>query len=495
MKKINKLFVRLIVVVILIVTIYCGINIVLKIKHSDKFNSENEYWNWTKENDVIYKILSEKYPAEGTKNFPVIMLKDHEIPEKKENEKRILAIGDSYVYGYGGDNFNYTWWKQLDLEIKKAGYSNVNVYGAGKHRFNTKDELEKILKNEDLMKRIDPDLIIIGYVPNDPEERAADNFHNLVKEDWEEVKEENPIYKKNPSLYYELVDRMNSLDASEEELLKELGEKLGFYRWDIRNLIIVEGERFERYKNVLKDVDNRIKELDVPYFYLFLENLDFEYVRRANNKVYNAMKEMSIDAYYEPFNISEMLESVDSTDSSILYVNPKDLHPGLVWNVDCAKKTFDILKNDYGFLLEDAIIQNIDELELNINDTSPYLKVNKIGDNVFEFEYPKIEDEKTVESNFLYYPIEKNYIKLNLEYPKEIKKIILIGDNLKEAEIYVNTIDRDYGFDIDAVNQKIISCKKIGDNTYSVNKEITSINISAILKSNDERKLRIEFVE
>ena len=125
----------------------------------------------------------------------------------------------------------------------------------------------------------------------------------------------------------------------------------------------------------------------------------------------------------------------------------------------------------------------------------PYLEVNKVKNNVFEIEYPKEENVRTEESKFLYYPIEKNYIKLNLEYPKDVKKIIIIGENLENIEVHVNTIDENYGFDFDDVYNKLTLCKKINDNTFKVDKKITSVSIAANFKNQENRNIQIQFVE
>ena len=346
------------------------------------------------------------------------------------------------------------------------------------------------------MKKIDPDLIIIGYVPNDPEERDETNYRNLVKEEWEINVEEHPIYKKNPNMYYELIDRMNSLDEEKDyNKLVEIGDKLGFYRWDVRNLIIASDENLERYKSVLKDVDEYINELNIPYFYLFLDNIHNSLVEKANTNVYNAMKELKINAYYVPYNFDEIKPDIENNYEYSQYINPFDSHPGIMWTYDCGKKVFNILKNDYRFIFEDAKIQDVDELDLNINDTMPFLEVNKVEKNVFEFEYPKKEDMRNSTSKFLYYPIEKNYIKLNLEYPKKVSKVKITGESIKNVEVYVNTLNQEYGYDLNESRQVLTPCKKIGDGTYEVGYEITSLNISVEFFDESSREIEVRFVE
>ena len=123
----------------------------------------------------------------------------------------------------------------------------------------------------------------------------------------------------------------------------------------------------------------------------------------------------------------------------------------------------------------------------------PYLNINKIDDNKYEFEYPISETKKTLNSNFLYYPIRRNYVKLNLEYPVDVEKVIISGDNLKNVELYVNKIDEDVGFDIDDASQKLTKIKK-ENNEFIINKRISSLNISAEFYDQGNRNISIEFL-
>ena len=125
----------------------------------------------------------------------------------------------------------------------------------------------------------------------------------------------------------------------------------------------------------------------------------------------------------------------------------------------------------------------------------PFMDVEKLNNNTFKFKYPENEEKRTENSKLLYYPIEKEYVKLNLEYPKEISKIIINVDGLKKSEIYVNTIDKKYGFDVDEVYQKVTACKKINKTTFEVNEKITSVNISLELMKNSDRIVTIQFIE
>ena len=492
MGKVKKFMLRCLISFIIMILIIIMLIVILKIKY--KGNESNYSWDWGKEDTALYFMLKDKYPDENSSNFPVIMMKNQDIPKKEDNEKRILVIGDSFTYGYSGTNVNYTWWKQLNLQIKKSGYSNVNVYATGRYYTNTKDELEKVLKNEELMEKIDPDLIIIGYVYNDPEERD-ENGLNILREDWQPGFPGNLILKMFPEGYEELKNYYNRMSYS-YDTLKKFGNLIGFYRSDVRALMLAEGKNLENYKKVLKELDDYAKKIGIPYFYYFTENTDLNFIKQASMNVFNAMKELKINVYYTPYDSNKIMTGIENVNEYSQYVNPVDYHPGIIWTYDCGKKVFEILKEDYSFIFEDAKFQDINELDLNINDTMPFLEINKIEKNVFKFEYPESENIKyEYITKFLYYPIEKNYVKLNLEYPKKVSKVIIGGENLKSVELYVNTIDPKYGYDLNEARKVLTPCKKIGDGTYEVGYEITSLNISVEFIDESNRNISVEFVE
>ena len=346
------------------------------------------------------------------------------------------------------------------------------------------------------MKRLDPDLIIVGYVKNDAEQRDKTNTYNLITELGYGPPADNEIYQRDPDLYQKLVQRYSTMEVDYDSL-KSMGDMLGQYRYDIWSLMIVEGENLENYKKVLKNFDKRMQELDIPYFFYFADSFDGnELVEESYRRVMGAMDELKITYHRFPMSYFDVR---DQLPSGLAYENPKinpvDGHPGVALHYYFATSALDIIKKNYNFVFEDLVYQDINELELNINDTMPFIDVKKIKKNLFEFEYPVKEKLRSTKSKFLFYPIEKEYIKLNLEFPKNIKKIIISGENLISTEVYVNTIPENYDFDIEEIKKEVFKCSKLEENTYEVNEKITSVNIVANFKNQKNRKLKIEFIE
>ena len=100
-----------------------------------------------------------------------IGLRDDEIPPKRVGEYRVLALGDSFTFGFGvlkGD----TWCEQLELRLRAERGTSVRVINAG-----LADGAHEPKGYAEWLKEtgigLDPDLVILGFCLND--------VHRLVR--------------------------------------------------------------------------------------------------------------------------------------------------------------------------------------------------------------------------------------------------------------------------------------------------------------------------
>lgn len=118
-----------------------------------KPNSEYHFRSLSNEFDVSISINS-------------MSLRDIEHPiNKPANTYRILGLGDSFTMGFGAD-FEQTYLYKLEkmLNARYLENPNIEIIKAGIGRYYT--ELERLLL-EHYGQQYDPDLIILGFVPND----------------------------------------------------------------------------------------------------------------------------------------------------------------------------------------------------------------------------------------------------------------------------------------------------------------------------------------
>lgn len=93
--------------------------------------------------------------------------RDVEIPiEKPKGAFRILVLGDSYTFGVGVADFDKTYPRELESMLRTADHPKVELITRAVPGWSTSDELAYIKKDG---LAYHPDLVIIGYVMNDPD--------------------------------------------------------------------------------------------------------------------------------------------------------------------------------------------------------------------------------------------------------------------------------------------------------------------------------------
>ncbi len=150
--------------------------------------------------------------------------KDYSIT-KPDGVKRIIGLGDSYTYGWGIKNINDSYLKVLEKRLNENGKYEVMNFGLPGR--DTKGELE-ILKNNAL--KYNPDLIVIGYLPNDMK-----NVDKEIKEyEWKEIKLPFHFWLRNyfylyfflETQYNKILEKFNYKETYYSYLTKVLNSKV-----------------------------------------------------------------------------------------------------------------------------------------------------------------------------------------------------------------------------------------------------------------------------
>lgn len=496
MKQLKFMFwfiIRIIITFLLLILILLCIDRLIGIRREKQFG-----WTWYSETSKINQILLQKYIDNDYELYPLVINRNETLQPKQKDEKRILVVGDSYVFGYAGDNKNYIWWKQLQRKIKEEGYSNISVYGAGTWDLNTQDELDKIINNDAIMKEIDPDLVIFSYVSNDAEPKNKDGSKIYPdSSDWNYNTSNagSSVFVRNfNNIYKETRDRL--FNITDNETILTLAAKVYGYKSNLKMKLISTGKSLKMHEQTLISVDKTMKEKNIPYFFYFCDNnTHWQPQKNYNKNVEKVMKKNNINYYNSTNKANYYYDNflmINNLNNENLRINPADTHPGTIKTNFYSDDVLSYLHNDYSYIFDEKT--NNFKSNININDTMPLLNITKEDDYNYVIEYPKKENKLTENSNFLYLPIKKNYIKLNLEYPIKVNKVKITGSNLKNVDLYVNLVNEKVGFDLDNATQKLTKIEN-DNNIFNVNKKITSLNISANFLEETDRNLRVEFIK
>ncbi len=408
-----------------------------------------ESYLWTDENLRLNHFTYLKNDARPSD--PVWRSQYMPVSPEHSGKKRIMVIGDSFVWGDGSDNVNTLWWRQLEMELEKRGYSDVEVIAAGLNGASTNDEFGWL---DILLPKYKPDLVIFGYVTNDPEQKNAhgQSYLSLIPK---QLPDNDPVLAKLktilPNLTGQLLQIRNlALQAHESKK----NSALEYSDWE---LALLEGDNFKSYKNTVERLSSYLKAANVPAFFIGLP-AGFQHKTHENTvssndffknvRDYNAIRFAKV----KPVFAAAGLPFVDSSDDFVkaaeadpllkrsgsalrLGINPGNGHPGPFSTHFYAVSASNTIEKHFPFALGEKSGRN-KEQKITINDCMPpYMNVQsdlKTPDT-FSFTYPPDVTEHT-----LYMPLRRKHVQLSLKRPVAVKRIELQGENLAAAQIYLN---------------------------------------------------------
>ncbi len=444
----------------------------------------------------------------ASNNCSVWRSKGWPVSEKKPKSKRILVMGDSFVWGTGYPNMNTLWWRRLQKVLNDRGYNDVEVIAAGMPAQSTAAQLAEAPK---IIERYKPDLIIWGYVTNDPEEIAPNGKKFVpVMRPWNEPSDTLPRSVKNslesvfPNLAWHLFDIRHKALAKNNQG-KENGYEYG--TWELK---LLEGPNFEQYAKTVAKVAQLQKEVDLPFFFITLpagyQSGDaqrdalkagagqltrmLEYHVKRYGKVQALFDKTGLHFFNTLHDVVNGLQgglTAQELSALQLGISPSNGHPAASLCHLYACCAADILERNYsGFLGNKRKLQTAAQTA-PINDWVPEsLNLSRLTDCQYLFYIPQSEKDA------LFLPIRKPYLQLNFEHPTELSRLQLFGAGLKRAEIYLVAENQKLGYDEQLPRR--LGERNGGSLIFELPKEqwtkkISSILISADISGADRRVL------
>ena len=394
--------------------------------------------HWKEENSRINSNNLKKIISNPT--YHIWTSKGLQVSEHKRLRKRILVMGDSFVWGDGTANVNDLWWRQLQRELIRRRYYSVDVIAAGFPGASTRDQLRLV---EKIVDRYQPDLIIWGYYTNDPDEHVVKRF----KYTEQEVDKVNAKLGSDPFIkgllgaaslpFPKVISRLQSL-RDEKRFLLACTKKTGYpaHAWELK---LLEGKNFRRYRKVLKLVSQFHEQRGIPYFFLTLPAQP-DYKRYA--PLFDRVK-TAFEGWDVPFHniIDEFARAVPNKNDPLCWTNPVNAHPGIKSAHFYAVKAADILERDFSNHLGPQKARRRPNPTV-VNDWTPYyLNPEDAGPYNLAFDYPASREYMLTE------PLGRPFIQLNFALPTAIVRIKLIGQDLDNASLYMTAEDPDLGYD------------------------------------------------
>ncbi len=390
--------------------------------------------NWQQENALIQKnneakVLSD--PEEWIWRSQAFAT-----TEQRGKTHRILVAGDSFVWGDGYANMNDLWWRQLERELRRRGYRDVEVIGLGACGASTRQQLDRIRK---VVPRYRPDLVIWGYVTNDADEGLVKQF------DYERLNKDRVIRYHDRGADHGLLRRLNFQleQRRREKLLHTLpGPKRG-YEYSEWEQQLLTPANLVAYATTVREVAAFMSEANTPYFFITLPNSPAEESFRAR---YAPIKPVFATAGVPFVDVLDDFVAAYPSDTKLSNdlgwgINPANGHPGVVSTRFYAREAADLLEREHASALGPRGAPELSAAP-EINDWVPAtLAVQQNTTGQIRFEYP-LDDTK-----LLRMPLEQSHVRLHLSMPSNLRELRLAGPGLASATLYVTQVNPDDGID------------------------------------------------
>ena len=353
----------------------------------------------------------------------------HPVDKQRSTSHRLLVMGDSFVWGSPYLTLNHMWWRQLAIELNRRGYHDVEVIAAGCSGMSTHDELDLARK---VVPDFRPDLILWGFVTNDPDEKLVKQIHSSQLAP--------PIPGRVQAVLHRLTPRLLELFKTRraDKLAKSyVGDEYGYEYSDWLHRIH-EGENFERYRQTVEQVRQFLSDVQTPGLFVTLPEAPirtrFEF---SYDKVVPLWRAAGIPVLDNLDAFSSQFPDAEATGPKSLVwgINPADGHPGPRSTAFLARQTADQLERDYPQFLGP---RSSPRSELLINDWLPHglNPTPRSEAGTWDLDYPRTDEDMPT------MPLGRPTALLALAQPQALKSISLSGAGLISARAWVSTYDQ-----------------------------------------------------
>lgn len=348
------------------------------------------------------------------------------------NRKRILVIGDSFIWGDGFTNINTIWWRQLQWELERRGYFNVDVVAAGTNGASTQDQFVWLM-NPSFLESVRPDTIIFGYVTNDPAMKDSEGKY-LVKQFTPprritETIKSSVIGKFLPNLISEIDARIHLKMVS---MLNGNANGFSYTTWELK---ILEGENFRHYQLLLQKLAGKFRDLNIPAFFVTTPNApSAESFEARYAPIRPAFAKAGIEFYDL---LPPLLKCCSSGIGQLMWtVNPANGHPGPYMTNYYARHVADILESRHAEALGPRAATLSNGMMPAINDWMPVSVMPKsTGFGEWVFDYPRDA------AQLFRMPVDEPHIALNFERPVSIRKVRLSSGKPGDFKMWAMLLD------------------------------------------------------
>lgn len=353
--------------------------------------------------------------------FPLMATPGGIMPMTGGKTHRIVVIADSFSWGDGLANINDVWWRQIERELERRGYQDVEVLALGWNGAQTREELAWL--RDGRFADLGAEAIVLGYVVNDPDMGLLPQNYKVYR-----------MFFVDDVFRWWLPELVEQFQArymrKKRECLARQGLEYGPEEW---LKLLLEGENFALWEKNVAELAGQLAGMGLPAVMVSLPVVpDPAYYEPLYAKPMRVIAESGIpllnllDDY-----VRDMGKGAADTPFRWT-ANPANGHPGALAAHYYAQKVADWLEQNAPQALGAKSAPR--RHAPRINDWYPWKSSARLDAGTLRLELPAFREMGVL-------PVGKPHVLVSFERPVPLRRLTVTSPDAGANEVWVTATD------------------------------------------------------
>jgi hypothetical protein len=274
------------------------------------------------------------------------------------DDKIILVVGDSFVWGQSVEDTDMRWDRRLEHELNKLGNDRYRVVSLARIGTSTMNQSEWF--TEERLQRIRPDAIVVGFVGNDYSPTYSENKYchqfDICLSEGEPLSVGNP---RNKALIKCLLGNESAFGGLLRNYVMPRWPNIG--RWMVARWCDPDRVESVEYKDLYsqgRSISDPMSESSWPYF---IESINLMkraagttpiFLADTSNNTREGSNSPGVKAFeaagFEIIDMDNIKEVLNKYPKDQMEINPSDNHPGAILTYAYARNAAKSILDKFG---------------------------------------------------------------------------------------------------------------------------------------------------
>lgn len=354
--------------------------------------------------------------------FPIMATPQGYMPMQSGKQHRVIVVGDSFVWGDGLANINDVWWRQLERELMRRGYHNVEVIALGRNGAQTKEELQWM--QDPRFAALRPEAVLLGYVTNDPDMGIIPQNYKVYRMFFAD-----DVFK---AWLPELTEQFQARYTHKESLRRAVSNlEYGPEEWLLK---LLEGENYRLYEETVAKLARYWATKDIPLALITLPTSpDKSYFDPRYEKPVQTFKANNINVLSIIDDFAKDKGQTWKGTPLLWAANPANGHPGSGATLYYAQKAADYLEAHAPKALGEKSLPA--QPVARVNDWYPWNIQARLSDaGVLKVQVPPFREMGVL-------PVGKPHVLVSFESPVPLQSVRITTPCATKADLFATAVD------------------------------------------------------